>query len=89
MKRIILILLFIFSSQSFADTNSGKCEHETKMLKLIEMVQQDLPEAKLIINQNCLIEVINRKELDKKERYEIKNLDEENIIVHAFNTALL
>ena len=89
MKRITLILLFIFSSQSFADANSEKCEHEAKMLKLIEMVQQDLPEAKLIINQNCLIEVINRKELDKKERYEIKNLDEENIIVHAFNTALL
>ena len=89
MTRIILILLFIFSPQSFADTNSEKCKHETKMLKLIEMVQQDFPEAKLIINQNCLIEVINRKELDKKERHEIKNLDEENIIVHAFNTALL
>ena len=89
MTRIILILLFIFSSQSFADTNSEKCEREAKMLKLIEMVQQDLPEAKLIINQNCLIEVINRKELDQKERHEIKNLDEENIIVHAFNTALL
>ena len=89
MKRIILILLFIFSTQSFADANSEKCEHEAKMLKLIEMVQQDLPKAKLIINQDCLIEVINRKELDKKERYEIKNLDEENIIVHAFNTALL
>ena len=81
MKRIILILLFIFSSQSFADTNSEKCEHETKMLKLIEMVQQDLPEAKLIINQNCLIEVINRKELDKKERHEIELLDEHNRIV--------
>ena len=53
------------------------------------MVQQDLPEAKLIINHDCLIEVINRKELDEKERHEIKNLDEENIIVHAFNTALL
>ena len=89
MKRIILILLFIFSSQSFANSEPVKCEHEAKMLKLIEMVQQDLPEAKLIINQNCLIEVINRKELDKKERHEIKNLDEENIIVHAFNAALL
>ena len=89
MTRIILILLFIFSTQSFADTKSEKCEHEAKMLGLIEMVQQDLPEAKLIINQNCLVEVINRKELDKKERHEIKNLDEENIIVHAFNTALL
>ena len=89
MTRIILILLFIFSSQSFANSEPVKCEHEAKMLKLIEMVQQDLPEAKLIINQNCLIEVINRKELDKKERHEIKNLDEENIIVHAFNAALL
>ena len=84
-----MILLFIFSSQSFADTNSEKCEHEAKMLGLIEMIQQDLPEARLIINQNCLIEVINRKELDEKERHEIKNLDEENIIVHAFNAALL
>jgi len=84
-----MILLFIFSSQSFADTNSEKCEHEAKMLGLIEMIQQDLPEARLIINQNCLIEVINRKELDEKERHEIKNLDEENIIVYAFNTALL
>jgi hypothetical protein len=89
MPRIIMILLFIFSSQSFADTNSEKCEHEAKMLGLIEMIQQDLPEARLIINQNCLIEVINRKELDEKERHEIKNLDEENIIVYAFNTALL
>ena len=66
MTRIILILLFIFSSQSFADTNSEKCEHEAKMLKLIEMVQQDLPEAKLIINQNCKIEVANLKELKEK-----------------------
>ena len=82
-------MLFIFSSQSFANSEPVKCEHEAKMLKLIEMVQQDLPEAKLIINQNCLIEVINRNELDEKERHEIKNLDEENIIVHAFNTALL
>jgi len=73
MTRIIIILLFIFSSQSFAGTNSEKCEHEAKMLKLIEMVQQDLPEAKLIINLNCLIEVINRNELDEKERHEIKN----------------
>ena len=81
MTRIILILLFIFSSQSFADTNSEKCEHEAKMLKLIEMVQQDLPEAKLIINQNCLIEVINRKELDEKKRHEIELLDEHNRIV--------
>jgi len=89
MTRITLILLFIFSSQSFANSEPVKCEHEAKMLGLIEMVQQDLPEAKLIINQNCLIEVINRKELDQKERHEIKNLDEENIIVHAFNTALL
>ena len=89
MTRIILILLFIFSSQSFANSEPVKCEHEAKMLKLIEMVEQDLPEAKLIINQNCLIEVINRKELDEKERHEIKNLDEENIIVHVFNTALL
>jgi len=66
MTRIILILLFIFSSQSFADTNSEKCENEAKMLKLIEMVQQDLPEAKLIINQNCKIEVANLKELKEK-----------------------
>ena len=81
MTRITLILLFIFSSQSFANSEPVKCEHEAKMLKLIEMVQQDLPEAKLIINQNCLIEVINRKELDKKERHEIELLDEHNRIV--------
>ena len=81
MTRIILILLFIFSSRSFADTNSEKCEHEAKMLGLIEMVQQDLPEAKLIINQNCLIEVINRNELDEKESHEIELLDEHNRIV--------
>ena len=74
MPRIIMILLFIFSSQSFADTNSEKCEHEAKMLGLIEMIQQDLPEARLIINQNCLIEVINRKELDEKERALLQNL---------------
>ena len=53
----------MFSSQSFADTNLKKCEHETKMMELIEMIQQDLPEAKLIINQNCTIEIINLKEL--------------------------
>ena len=81
MTRIILILLFIFSSQSFAGTNSEKCEHEAKMLKLIEMVQQDLPEAKLIINQNCTIEIINLKELKEKESHEIELLDEHNRIV--------
>ena len=68
MTRIIPILLFIFSSQSFADTNLKKCEHEAKMLGLIEIVQQDLPEAKLIINQNCKIEVANLKELKEKEK---------------------
>ena len=73
MTRIILILLFIFSSQSFADTNSEKCEQEAKMLKLIEMVQQDLPKAKLIINQDCLIEVINRKELTS---YKVNNYED-------------
>jgi hypothetical protein len=73
MTRIILISLFIFSTQAFANSEPVKCENEAKMLKLIEMVQQDLPEAKLIINQNCLIEVINRNELDEKERHEIKN----------------
>ena len=81
MKRIILILLFIFSSQSFADTNSEKCEREAKMLGLIEMVQQDLPKAKLIINQNCKIEIINLKELKEKESHEIELLDEHNRIV--------
>ena len=68
MTRIILILLLIFSSQAFADTNLKKCEHEAKMLELIEIVQQDLPEAKLIINQNCKIEVANLKELKEKEK---------------------
>ena len=43
-----------------------KCKHEAKMLGLIEIVQQDLPEAKLIINQNCKIEVANLKELKEK-----------------------
>ncbi len=74
-------MLFIFSSQSFANSEPVKCEHEAKMLGLIEMVQQDLPKAKLIINQDCLIEVINRKELDEKERHEIELLDEHNRIV--------
>ena len=68
MTRIILILLLIFSSQAFADTNLKKCEHEAKMLGLIEIVQQDLPEANLIINQNCKIEVVNLKELKEKEK---------------------
>ena len=68
MTRIILILLLIFSSQTFVDTNLKKCEHEAKMLGLIEIVQQDLPEAKLIINQNCKIEVANLKELKEKEK---------------------
>ena len=51
------------------------------MLGLIEMVQQDLPEAKLIINQNCTIEIINLKELNEKESHEIELLDEHNRIV--------
>ena len=68
MTRIILILLLIFSSQAFADTNLKKCEDEAKMLGLIEIVQQDLPESKLIINQNCKIEVANLKELKEKEK---------------------
>jgi hypothetical protein len=68
MTGIILILLLIFSSQAFADTNLKQCEHEAKMLGLIEIVQQDLPKAKLIINQNCKIEVANLKELKEKEK---------------------
>ena len=68
MTRIILILLLIFSSQAFAGTNLKKCEHEAKMLGLIEIVQQDLPESKLVINQNCKIEVANLKELKEKEK---------------------
>ena len=68
MTRIILILLLIFSSQAFADTNLKKCKHEAKMLGLIEIVQQDLPESKLVINQNCKIEVANLKELKEKEK---------------------
>ena len=39
------------------------------MLGLIEIVQQDLPESKLIINQNCKIEVANLKELKEKEKW--------------------
>ena len=51
------------------------------MLGLTEMLQQDLPEAKLIINQNCKIEIINLKELKEKESHQIKLLDEHNRIV--------
>ena len=93
MKKLSLYLisLLFISSYAIADIPSERCGTEltAKLEEYMVWLKEDLPQVELAINQNCKIEIMNLKELKEKERHEIQLLDEKNIIVHAFNTALL
>ena len=93
MKKLslyLISLLFIFS-YAIADTPSERCGAEltAKLEGYMAWLKEELPHIEPAINQNCKIQIMNLKELKEKERHEIQLLDEKNIIVHAFNTALL
>ncbi len=85
MPRIILILLFIFSTQAFADNPSERCGAEltTKLEGYMVWLKEELPHIEPAINQNCKIQIMNLKELKEKDKeklrkHEIELLDEDN-----------
>jgi len=85
MTRIILILLFIFSTQAFADNPSERCGAEltTKLEGYMVWLKEELPHIEPAINQNCKIQIMNLKELKEKDKeklrkHEIELLDEDN-----------
>ena len=85
MTRIILILLFIFSTQAFADTPTERCGAEltTKLEGYMVWLKEELPQTELAINQNCKVQIMNLKELKEKDKeklrkHEIELLDENN-----------
>ena len=87
MTRIILILLFIFSTQAFADTPSERCGAEltAKLEGYMKWLKEELPHIEPAINQNCKIQIMNLKELTEKDkeklkRHEIELSDENNRI---------
>ena len=88
MTRIILILLFIFFTQAFADTPSERCGAEltAKLEGYMIWLKEELPQVELAINQNCKIQIMNLKELKEKDKeklrkHEIELVDEDNKIV--------
>ena len=88
MTRIVLILLFIFSTQAFADNPSERCGAEltTKLEGYMIWLKEELPQVELAINQNCKIQIMNLKELKAKDKeklrkHEIELVDEDNKIV--------
>ena len=88
MTRIILILLFIFSTQAFADNASERCgvELTAKLEGYMKWLKEELPHIEPAINQNCKIQIMNLKELTEKDkeklkRHEIELSDENNKIV--------
>ena len=85
MTRIILILLFIFSSQALADNPSERCGAEliVKLEEYMAWLKEELPQTELAINQNCKVQIMNLKELKEKDKeklrkHEIELLDENN-----------
>jgi hypothetical protein len=85
MTRIILILLFIFSTQAFADNPSERCGAEltVKLEGIMVWLKEELPHIEPAINQNCKIQIMNLKELKEKDKeklrkYEIELSDEDN-----------
>ena len=85
MTRIILILLFIFSTQAFADTPTERCgvELTAKLEGYMVWLKEELPHIEPAINQNCKIQIMNLKELKEKDkeklkRHEIELVDEDN-----------
>ena len=88
MIRIILILLFIFSTQAFADTPTERCgvELTAKLEGYMVWLKEELPHIEPAINQNCKIQIMNLKELKEKDKeklrkHEIELVDENNKIV--------
>jgi len=88
MTRIILISLFIFSTQAFADTPTERCGAEltAKLEGYMVWLKEELPHIEPAINQNCKIQIMNLKELKEKDkeklkRHEIELVDENNKIV--------
>ena len=88
MTRIILILLFIFSTQAFADNPSERCGAEltVKLEGIMVWLKEELPHIEPAINLNCKIHIMNLKELTEKDkeklkRHEIELSDENNKIV--------
>ena len=88
MTRIILILLFIFTSQAFADTPTERCGAEltTKLEGYMVWLKEELPHIEPAININCKIQIMNLKELteedkEKLKKHEIELSDENNKIV--------
>ena len=69
MPRIILILLFIFSTQAFADNPSERCGAEltTKLEGYMVWLKEELPHIEPAINQNCKIQIMNLEELKEKD----------------------
>ena len=88
MTRIILILLFIFFTQAFADTPSERCGAEltAKLEGYMVWLKEELPHIEPAINQNCKIQIMNLKELKEKDKEKLKKheiglFDEDNKIV--------
>ena len=88
MTGIILILLFVFSTQAFADTPTERCGAEltVKLEGYMVWLKEELPQTELAINQNCKIQIMNLKELKEKDKeklrkHEIELSDENNKIV--------
>ena len=88
MPRIILILLFIFSTQAFADTPTERCGAEltAKLEGYMVWLKEELPHIEPAINQNCKIQIMNLKELKEKDKEKLKKheiglFDEDNRIV--------
>ena len=88
MTRIILILLFIFSTQAFANNASERCgvELTAKLEGYMKWLKEELPHIEPAINQNCKIQITNLQELKEKDKeklrkHEIELVDEDNKIV--------
>ena len=88
MTRTILILLFVFSTQAFADTPTERCGAEltAKLEGYMVWLKEELPHIEPAINQNCKIQIMNLKELKEKDKeklrkHEIELVDEDNRIV--------
>ena len=85
MTKIILILLFIFSTQAFANNASERsgAELTAKLEGYMVSLKEELPHIEPAINQNCKIQIMNLKELKEKDkeklkRHEIELSDEDN-----------
>ena len=88
MIRIILILLFIFSTQAFANNASERCgvELTAKLEGYMVWLTEELSHIEPAINLNCKIQIMNLQELKEKDKeklrkHEIELVDGDNKIV--------